>query len=331
LASGSGAHDSVTAVMFLWLAPSAARAADVWLGGAVSAGVEVNDDVVTVPLQAEGDVRAEWDHVYVRLDADVHLQPVDNQEVITQPYTVEWAMVQIGAGEDPYRLRLGITNPNVMLEDWDAWNNYLPTFSLMFNAASPGRLLGGEVVLHRPDGTEIFAWGGLDLDFYGYPPVSSDTVVVPTIGAGVSTEQDTFGTWTGVAWWPSDAFGGLFGCLELYHLDPVWFTIDGSVGVSGDAPFAGGSFLVNVLPEAIVSGVARFEGVIDPGDEALGGAFDGVLDGTASLGTRIQPLPELLFQLEVKALVDSGEVSPGVAALVTLYRPEPPTYTASVD
>jgi hypothetical protein len=317
--------------MFPWLAAAAARAADVWLGGALSPGVEANGDVVTVPMQAEGDVRAEWDHVYVRLDADVHLQPVDNQEVVEQPYPVEWAMVQIGAGEDPYRLRLGLTNPNVMIEDRDAWNNALPTFSLMFDAASPGRLLGGEAVLHRPDGTEIFAWGGLDLDFYGYPPVSNDTVVVPTIGAGVSTEQDAFGTATGVAWWPSDAFGGLFGCLELYPLDPVWFTFDGSVGLSGDAPFAGGAFLVQVFPDAFASGVVRVEGVIDPDDAALGGAFDGVLDGTASVGTRVRPVPALLFQLELKALVQGGEISPGVAALATLHRPEPPTYTAETD
>ncbi len=314
------------------LAFGPAWAADPWVGGAVSVGGELMDGVEALPVQAELDVRVEGSHYALRFDLDVHVQPVHNQEVVTEPYPVEWAMLQIGARTDPWRLRVGVTNPNVMLEDQDAWNNPLPTFSLMHGGASPGRLLGAEVVLHGTDGTEAFAWGGADVDFVGYPPVEADTILVPTIGIGIVTEQELFGTRTGIASWPAgerdqdgDAMQGLFGGVELYPLDPVWIAIDGGAGFRGSAPFAGGALIVDVLPEAIVSGVARAEGVVDPGDEALGGAIDGVLDGTLSAGGRLRPVGALLVQVELKALFESGEVTPGGAVVVTLHRPEPET------
>jgi hypothetical protein len=330
----SAAHDSVPAVVIVVLVLETARAADSWVGGALSAGGELMDGVGAIPMQAELDIRAEGEHLYARFDLDVHLQPVHNQEVVSQPYPFEWAMLQVGAGDDPWRLRLGLTNPNVMLEDSDAWNNALPTFSLLFDGAAPGRLLGGEVVAHRPDGTEVFAWGGVDVDFVGYPPIEGDTILVPTVGLGVAGRWESFGTRTGIASWPggerdveNDAFHGLFGSLDVYPLDPIWVGLDGAVGIHGSAPFAGGALVVQVFPENIVAGVARAEGIVDPGDEALGGAIDGVLDGTASLGTRVRPHESLLLQLELKALFEGGEVSPGGAFLVTWHRPEPAPYT----
>jgi hypothetical protein len=120
-----------------------------------------------------------------------------------------------------------------------------------------------------------------------------------------------------------DAFHGLFGALDLFPLDPVWVGVDGAFGVRGSAPFAGGTVVVQAFPQSVVAAVARAEGVIDPGNEALGGASDGVLDGTASVGARVRPHDALLLQLELKALFESGEVSPGGALLVTLHRPEP--------
>jgi hypothetical protein len=319
-------------VAILLFASGAAAAADSWLGGAVSVGGESMAGVEALPLQAELDVRAEGDHLALRLDLDVHLQPVDNQEVIAEPYPIEWGMLQVGAGDDPIRMRLGITNPHVMIEDTDAWNNALPTFSLMFDAASPGRLLGGEFVLHRPDGTELFAWGGADLDFVGYPPIEGDTILVPTFGLGVVTLQEVFGTRAGIASWPAgerdtvgDAMHGLFAGVALYPLDPVWIALDGGLGIRGSHPFAGGALIVEAFPESRIAGVARAEGVMDPDDAALGGAGDGVLDGTLGAGARVRPVPAVLLQLELKALFESGEVRPGGAVLVTLHRPEPDT------
>ena len=150
--------------------------------------------------QVEGDVRFEKDDLYLRADVDVTLDTLGG--VTPTMYPPEWAMVQYAPGS--LRLRLSVTSPNFNVEDWDAWNNYLPTFSVMFNGASPGRLLGGQVGWALDDATEVFAYGGLDLDyctladpecaFADAPPIAGLGIDVPrahaTHGLGIQLRHD---------------------------------------------------------------------------------------------------------------------------------------------
>jgi hypothetical protein len=224
-------------------------------------------------------------------------------------------MAQVAMGDA--RVRGGVLNPNMGLEDWDEWNNYLPTFSLMFDGASPGRVLGGEAAWALGDSGQAFAFGGADLDFAGRGTMT------PLGGGGAFYEADSWATWSGVAVYPADEYWGVFAAVDCYPLDALWLSIDGGAGTSAGEPYAGGQLVVNVLPEAMVAPVARGELIYDPGGAALG-----LPDGTASAGARVAPLEGLQVALEVKAVFADGETTPGAYLSVQLFEPEPGPYTA---
>lgn len=295
----------------------------VWVGGAGSAQLGYQKSgLAGTEVQAELDARVEQGPFYFRADLDFTLGLDGGAHPVMFP--PEWLMIQYSPGA--VRLRAGVVNPNIGLEDWDPWNNYLPTFSILFNGASPGRVLGGEVA-YQVGNAEVFAFGGADMDF-----VASDVFIpelTPIAGLGVWAEGESLATWSGLALYPTESYYGAFAAVEYYPLDQLWVSLDGGLGLSAGEPFAGAQLVVNVMPEAVVAPVARVEGVYDPGGVALGGADAGVAKGTFSLGARLQALASLSVMAEGKlTLWGSGLVDPGVFIRVTGFRPEPPTYTA---
>ncbi len=275
--------------------------------------------------QAELDLRYARGPFFLRFDADTTLAYGDGgaQLVWTPP---EWAMAQVGG--DTWRGRGGILNPQVGYEDWDAWLNPLPTWSVMFNAATPGRILGAELERSLSEDMHVFAWAGLDIDWAGSwngrPPGVGD---VPGFGVGVRGELESFSTWSGVFAVPSDGFYAAVYTFDLYPADALTLLFDGAAGLSAGAGFAGGQVVATVLPEGAVSPVARAEWVVDPGGRALGGWAAGVPAGTGSLGLRSQPLDPLILMLEAKASLGDGELHPGLWLGVELVRPEPAPFS----
>lgn len=300
--------------------PAMAADVDTWFGGGVSLGAYATPDAAgtfasTTVSQAEADARFATGVVYGRLDLDVHMDPASPAWDGQVP--LEWAMLQVSPGT--WFVRAGVTNPNIGLEDWDDWVNYLPTTSVLFDGASPGRLGGGEVGWTFSDGGQAFVFGGWDMDW-----------AAPSFGGGYASEQDAWSTWSGLVAQPTLDFGtgtpglyGFFGALEIYPADALWLTLDGGGGVMGGSPFAGAQLIANVLPEAVVQPVARVEGVFDP-DDMMGAPV-----ATASVGARVQPLDWLRVAVEGKYSVDPATEN-GLGAFLTLdvWRPEPPPYAA---
>lgn len=298
----------------------------VWWGGGVSETAGAGQGgLIESTTQVEGDVRFEKDDLYLRADVDVTLDTLGG--VTPTMYPPEWAMVQYAPGS--LRLRLGVTSPNFNVEDWDAWNNYLPTFSVMFNGASPGRLLGGQVGWALDDATEVFAYGGLDLDYCTLAdPECAFADAPPIAGLGIDVERDMFATWSGIALYPTEGYYGAWVGFEVYPLDQLWLTLDGGAGLSGGAPFAGGQLVVNLFPEAVVAPVLRAEAVFDPDDAALGFAESRIANRTLSVGARLQSLSWLRIMAEAKLNVYHGDMEPGIYLMAAAFRPEPPSYTA---
>lgn len=293
-----------------------ALAGETWIGGGVGAAAGVFPGFQDINAQVELDARFEAGRVFGRFDVDFNTYYVAGETSFLLP--PEWAMIQVGR-EGPFA-RAGVFNPNIGLEDWDIRNNYLPSFSQMFNYASAGRVLGGELGFHFGDGSEVAAFVGSDMDWDDYD-ISSPTLIT---GAWVSAEKDLFSTWSGVVLYPMDSYYGLFAAIEVYPHDLVWVTLDGGVGFSESSPYAGGQLVVNVLPEAIVTPVARGEAFYDP-DDALGLG----LKGTASVGARSYPNDWLTLQVEGKALFGDDTnpgVHPGVYVSAWAHRADPGIY-----
>lgn len=289
---------------------------DTWVGGAVSTGVDITADGPRAGItEAEVDVTADTDNVTGRLDLDIHLDP--NQSCkdpgvpcIATPYAPEWAMVQFGKTKG--YVRVGVTNPAVGLEDWDPWVNYLPTTSILFGAASPGRNLGVEVGMLHPSGADTFVWIGRDLDWGEY-----------MTGAGVAYEGDNFGTWSGVAIYPFASMYGAFLSGEWYASDALTLSVDGGFGTIAGDPYGGVQLFAVIAPADAFAFTGRLEGTVDPN-----GAFNDPTDpsaphypkSTASLGVRVTPATWVRFDIEGKALFDQGSVSPRLHAQLTFMR-----------
>jgi hypothetical protein len=316
--------------LLLFARPAFAGDTTFWYGGAVSTGAALDRDpgLQVLPFQAEVDARVETGPIYARVDLNIFpfsdgytsdFSFDDAATIIGVPDPTmipEWAMLQVGS--EKYKVRLGVTNPNMGLEDWDTWNNYLPTYSTTFSAATPGRILGAEPAMSFDDGTEIFAFGGYDLDW-----------AEPVAGAGVWSEQEGWATWSGVATYPRLNMHEAVIAAEVYPFEQLWITVDGVVGVSGRDVFTGGQLVLNIAPEQVVTPVVRLEGLIDP-NEALGGWEGGVPKATASVGLRAHPteFSQLAFEGKMTTFGE-GFTEGGMFLRLDFFTPEPPIYHAA--
>lgn len=297
--------------LFLLLPAAFAADLDFWYGGALSSVSGYQGSPYTM-LQAEGDIRLGYGALFAAIDLDYHFDPFltdaqGNITPISPTYPPEAAYVQLG--RKTWFVRAGVQSPAIGLEGWDEWNNYLPTFSLMFDNAYMGRMLGGSVGRYLDDGTELSLFGGVDLD-YAYPGYT------PIAGASIATEQDSFSTWSGVIAYPADdQYMGVL-ALELYPADFLSVAIDGGGGVGGESPFAGGELVVALLPEFVVHPAVRGEYVWDP-DGYLGAPM-----ASAGVGAKVDCADWMQVGVEGKMMFGSGDPVPGGFAQVTFFRPE---------
>lgn len=282
---------------------------DGWVGGALSSGVDVTADGLTAGItEAEVDATAASGVVSARLDLDIKFDPNESCSdprvpCIAKPYAPEYAMLQFG--QEKGYIRAGVTNPAIGLEDWDPWVNYLPTTSILFGAASPGRNLGVEVGMLHPSGADTFVWFGRDLDWGQY-----------STGLGVAYEGDSFGTWSGVVVYPFDSSYGAFLSGEWYASDLFTLSVDGGAGVLYGDPYGGAQLFALLTPNEAFGITGRVEATVDPND-AFGPDYPG---GSASLGVRASPADWVRFDVEGKAIIDHGDVSPLVHAQLTVMR-----------
>lgn len=292
-------------------------------GGNVTAGVESGQ--VATEVQLEGDVRYEVGRLFLRADVDVTLAPLSDPIVTLMPPEV--LMLQFSQG--PARIRLGVKANNFGLEAWDPWNNYLPTWSLMYNAASPGRLLVGELAFELADGSEVYAYGGGDLD--ARFPLATAPGPLPTFGLGISAEKDMWSTWSAVVGYPTEGWYYAWISGEVYPLDALTVAVDGAVGIYGGAPYAGGQLVLNALPEAIVTPVVRGEIVLDPDDAALDLPGAGLARRAVSLGAKLQSHDWMTVMAEGRLSWYADGLSPGIFVMFAAFRPEPSGQTAVMD
>lgn len=290
----------------------------VWVGGGLGGAVGYADKAVEGEVHSEVDFRFGWRKSFVRLDLDLNYDPVNKELIYAAP---EWAMASTQLG--PLIVRGGLFSPNVGLEDWDRWNNYLPSYSVGFNAASVGRVLGVELAGDVGD-VQIAGAIGSDIDFNS--PAQSFYV-----GMSVWTERDTWSTWSGLYVYPLDGWLESQLSFEWYPHDLFWISLDTCMGLSGKTPWASGQLVLNVAPEWYVQPVVRGEYVYDPNHEVLGGWEAGIPDATASVGLRVAPHELVQIQLEGKGLFADNRFIPGFYASVELFRPEPGYYSANPD
>lgn len=323
--------------------PGLAYAGDVetWIGGAASGGVEVGADgaggigVAPFSPQAELDARLGTDLIYVRLDLDAHfgIDGTGNFGLVS-PIPPEWAMVQIG--REKYHLRLGVTNPNIGLQQWEEWQNYLPGYSLLW-AAQPSQILGVEPGIDFEDGTSLFVYGGYDLGWggihlkHGAGGGAKPQVFTPegaTAGVGVSRSADSYYVALDVSAYPLGSLDYYcsFLTFELYPTDILTLSLDGGGGTSGGSSFVGGQLQVVLAPSDVVSPVVRVEGLYDP-DGFLGEPM-----ATASVGGRVMPLEFLTVGVEGKSsFYDGSPAQLSGIVLLSVFRPEPDVYAASYE
>jgi hypothetical protein len=287
----------MTAAMVALIALSPARAGDdedvgFWAGGQITTGAQVAPEGVgTILSQAEVDARWANDLLFVRLDLDYHFDPywfapkdaaVNDGYPLAPHYPLppEFAMLQVG--RDRYHLRLGVTEPGMGMQSWDERDNYLLSYSIGW-ALTNGQNAGVEPGIVFDDGTEIFAFGGYDLGF-----------LTPGFGAGVDTEQEAWGTWTGFFALPQYKYALLISDTELYPLDQLWLCGEVLAGVSGKDPILGAQLTAAVFPESVVNGAIRVEHEFTPdAEEEAYGAPLPVTDVAAAIKTDAIPLVHL--------------------------------------
>ncbi len=297
--------------MLLLLPAAFAADLDFWYGGALSS-VSGYQGSPYMMIQAEGDIRLAYGALFAAVDLDYHFDPFltdsqGNLVPIAETYPPEAAYLQLG--RKTWFVRGGIQSPAIGLEGWDEWNNYLPTFSLMFNGAYMGRMLGASAGRYLADGTELSVFGGVDLDW-------SYTEYTPVTGASIATEQDAFSTWSGVVAYPTeDYYMGVL-ALELYPADFLSVAIDGGGGMAESSPFAGGELVVALLPEFVVHPAVRGEYVWDPD------GYLGVPMASASVGAKVDCASWMQVGVEGKMSFGAGDPVPGGYAQVTFFRPE---------
>lgn len=309
-----------------WLVAPAWAADDVetWFGGQATTGLQTVQGVGvgTILSQVELDARASTGPLFFRLDLDYHFDPVffveggttDYQLAPHYPLPPETAEVQIGR---KVHLRAGVTNPNFGIQGWDEKDNYLPSYSNIWNLTN-GQNLGLEPGITFDDGTEIYAFGGYDMAF-----------LTGGFGAGVATEQDAFGTWTGFFYLPAYQFGMLLTANELYPADWLWLTLELDGGPAGDGLYGGGQLIASILPEATVGGALRFEQQMmdDAAAATIVNDLEVGLDQTAVSGAlRADPLDTLHLALEAKESWPRGGGDPyftGTFLVSVMMGPEP--------
>lgn len=299
-------------------APAVAQAeVETWFGAVaeVTGGYVDFDDEGTAlsGTQIEGAFLLTAGRLTIDVQLDVFLDTVEG-EVIEQP-PADWAATryvrpeyaQVELDLDGPFIRGGVVNTGFGLEDWDLWNNRLPTYSNFYEMLSPGRLLGGEVGLAFGDANEITLHGGYDLDWEA-----------ARTGFAVGYETETWSTWSGVAAYPS---------IDLYHLilggeimahELLTIAYDGSAGVSDGSPFVVADLTFVAMPDAMIAPALRVEGTIDPD-----GATE-TPDASVGLGATAWPLEWLRVAVEVNADFAGDEVVPGVFGALSLHTPGPP-------
>lgn len=288
-----------------------------WVGGAIGGIGGWSSDGPRLDGQAEVDARWAKGLVYLRADVDVRADAIAaaGPGPLTIPYPPEWAMLQIG--RDGKAVRLGVVSASMGFEDYDEWNNYLPTVSNLFDPGQNGRNLGMELAWPVPGGDgQVFAFGGWDLDWGAW-----------AVGTGVWMERDLVSTWSGVVVFPDLQQGfGLY-AIEAYPSDLVSIVLDGTVGYAEGGGFVGAQAMVAFYPDLPVLPVLRVEGLFDP-TGGLGGADAGVADWTASGGGRLELGEVAVVSVEAKVSGFAGAVVPGGYVGVWARRRDPPTYAA---
>lgn len=293
-------------MLLVWIPLSLAEGPWIDVGGAVGGTADVAPGAVASDTQAQVEVSGGAGAVTFLAQLDVHVDPLAG-EIVT-PWAPQEASVrgQFGAAS----VTAGVFNPQMSFEDWDPWANYLPAFSVLFNAAQPGQVAGANLGLAAGPG-EAFVYGGTDLS-WGWP---ADTAAAPTFGAGYVAETDTWGTWSGVAAYPTLDLYGAFLAGEVYF-DVASVALDGGVGTSAGAPWAALQGYVVALPEALVRPTVRLEGVYEK-DGALGAPHD----LRASLGAVAVPVPWLHVGLEGAMLHTPEGWSPAATLSLTGRTP----------
>lgn len=290
----------------------AALAADVWIGGGASAGVAYEGGAIapmatSTVSQVELDATLDADRLSAAAEIDVHIDPAAPAWDDQIPVEALWVQY---TGENGY-FKAGISTPDIGLEGWDDWENYLPSLSATFDGAAVGRVLGVELGKPLDEGGQVFVFGGADLDWSS----PYEGAWEPTGGIGYSSEQEAWATWSGVYMRPGLEQYGLLAAIEIYPHEKVWVSVDGTASLLDTAPFVSGQLVVNILPDTLVTPVVRVEGIYDPKD-AVGAGYD----MSASVGARVQPVDWARVNLEGKAYVGGGTVSPAAYLTLDVFR-----------
>jgi hypothetical protein len=281
------------------------------VGGAVNGTATVSAQEAVADTQVQAQVQGGAGVWSWNVILDLHADPLAPS--IVTPVVPQEASVrgQFGAAS----VTTGVFNPQMALEDWDPWVNYMPAFSVLFWAASPGQVAGGMAGIEAGPG-EAFIYGGTDLS-WGWPAVpdfASGVGAGATFGAGYTAETDTWGTWSGVAAYPEQEVYGAYLSGEVYLGSAATVALDGAAGTMSGAPWGGLQAYVVALPEAIVQPVVRIEGVLDP-DAVLASPHD----LRASVGALTMPVPWLHVAVEGDlARTSSGWVPSATVSLTGL-------------
>lgn len=290
---------------------------ELWIGAGATTGVVVSGDGVgAAPSQLEANLRVGWEDVYLRVDADLHVDPNayfrdDGSDAMPIPFAPEWAMLQIG--RKTWYGRLGVTNPNFGLFDWDERRNYLPTFNTMFGPTN-GQNLGAEFGRFFDDGAgEVYVYGGYDLAW-----------LAPGAGAGVAWEGDSFATWSGFTYFPGMRYGVGVAAMEVYPTDWLWLSAEPGFGMVEDKAFGGGQVVATLFGDAPLSGSLRADAVAGgaPAEDLLEISIPPLQLGA---GLKYRPNDWLTIMGEANAVWSHGGGRPGVAGtlLLDVHVPEP--------
>lgn len=261
----------------------------------------------------------------------------------------EWAMLQYSM--DQWRFRGGIVTEMIGLEDWDPWVNIFPTRGINYNV-TPGRTLGLEVSYILESGHELFIFGGCDVDWADCFAHDLDDDGVDDIealdgmkaGIGVTTIQEFYSTFSGIAAYPAIDFylADLTGEIYAHENLTVGYEAAGVLaGVADEqdkTTYYGallGGVTLNILPSEPLHPMVRAHGTYDPTHNALNfyPAYNGLLpDFAASAGVSAKPYDSLKISLEGKAQhFDVGWI-PGIYAGVSFVPfAEPAPYTAKFE
>lgn len=224
-------------------------------GGGVTTGLqgEQGFGYGTILSQVEFDAWFHNDLFEFRLDLDFHVDPIyfvdgANEDFTLSPhYPIPPEYAQLQIGRQKYRLRLGVTNPNIGLQEWDERDNYLVTYSGGWDF-QPGQNLGVEPGVMFDDGTEIFAWAGYDLSWF-----------TPSGGVGFATDQDDFSTWTGVDYMPDLRYLQLVSANSVYPTDWLALVFEVNAGLVETDPVGGGEITAAFLSEDPINFAVRVD------------------------------------------------------------------------